>query len=96
MAFSVRPYDFTWLRIAFLSSSFVQRMADKFGRRPLMIILPLLATISTISLPLSYKWNNDVAMWIFIVATGVFVSASSKSIFVPTLCVADIADDDER
>ena len=32
---------------AFLSTSYVQSLADRFGRRPLLIGLPLLATIST-------------------------------------------------
>ena len=36
---------------AFLSSGYVQTLADRYGRRPLLIALPLLATISTVSMP---------------------------------------------
>jgi len=32
---------------AFLSTSYVQQLCDRFGRRPLLIALPLLATVST-------------------------------------------------
>jgi hypothetical protein len=31
-----------------------------------------------------------------LVLNGVFVSASTKSVFVPTLCVADVANDKQR
>jgi hypothetical protein len=36
--------------VAFLSSSYVQNLADKHGRRPLLIVLPLLATLATSSM----------------------------------------------
>lgn len=41
--------------IAFLSSSYVQNLADKHGRRPLLIILPLLATLATSSMIVACK-----------------------------------------
>ena len=34
--------------------------------------------------------------WVLLAMNGFFVSASTKSVFVPTLCVADVASDDER
>lgn len=37
-------------RVAFLMTSFVQRLADRLGRRPLLVTLPLLAMISTAAL----------------------------------------------
>ena len=38
------------IAIAFLSSSYVHNLADKHGRRPLLIILPILATLATSSM----------------------------------------------
>ncbi|ORY27103.1 major facilitator superfamily domain-containing protein [Naematelia encephala] len=81
---------------SFLSSSYIQFLADRFGRRPLLITLPLLATVSTMSMPIAFWWNSQIAMWILLVTNGVFVSASTKSIFVPTLCVADVASESTR
>jgi hypothetical protein len=41
--------------VAFLSSSYVQNLADKHGRRPLLIVLPLLATLATSSMIVACK-----------------------------------------
>ena len=41
-----RP-DLSGLDTAFLSTSYVQKLSDRFGRRRLLITLPLVATIST-------------------------------------------------
>ncbi|WVR05536.1 hypothetical protein IAU60_002554 [Kwoniella sp. DSM 27419] len=81
---------------SFLASPFVQKLSDRFGRRPLLVCLPLLATVSTGSILLAYLVENTTAAWILLTATGVFVSASTKAIFVPTLCVADVASDEAR
>lgn len=40
--------------------------------------------------------TSQTLTWILFALTGIFVSASTKSVFVPTLCVADIASDDQR
>jgi len=45
-----------WLiRAAFLSSSYVQNLADRHGRRPLLIVLPLLATLATSAMIVACK-----------------------------------------
>lgn len=46
--------------IAFLSSSYVQNLADKHGRRPLLIILPILATLATSSMIVACKSSSRV------------------------------------
>ncbi|WWC88216.1 uncharacterized protein L201_003121 [Kwoniella dendrophila CBS 6074] len=81
---------------SFISSPYVQSLSDKYGRRPLLIIGPLLATISTGSILLAYYINNTTLAWILLVLTGIFVSASTKAVFLPSLCVADVATDDAR
>ncbi|WVF71017.1 hypothetical protein IAT40_005813 [Kwoniella sp. CBS 6097] len=81
---------------SFLASPFVQSLSDRFGRRPLLICLPLLATISTLSILSAYVIENTTIAWVLLTTTGIFVSASTKSVFLPTLCVADVASEDAR
>ncbi|OCF31827.1 hypothetical protein I317_03330 [Kwoniella heveanensis CBS 569] len=81
---------------SFLASPFVQSLSDRFGRRPLLICLPLLATTSTLSILTAYLVENTTVAWILLTTTGIFVSASTKSVFLPTLCVADVASEDAR
>lgn len=45
-------------RVAFLMTSFVQRLADRVGRRPLLVTLPLLAMISTAALLIGCTCSN--------------------------------------
>ncbi|WRT66034.1 uncharacterized protein IL334_002985 [Kwoniella shivajii] len=81
---------------SFMSSPYVQSLSDRYGRRPLMITGPLLATVSTGSILLAYYVNNTTLAWILLVLTGIFVSASTKAVFLPSLCVADVATDEAR
>ncbi|WVQ96944.1 hypothetical protein IAU59_004053 [Kwoniella sp. CBS 9459] len=81
---------------SFLASPFVQSLSDRFGRRPLLICLPLLATLSTLSILTAYIVENTTMAWVLLTTTGIFVSASTKSVFLPTLCVADVASEDAR
>lgn len=43
--------------IAFLSSSYVQNLADRHGRRPLLIGLPILATIATSAMIVACQYS---------------------------------------
>lgn len=54
-------------------------------------------SISPLSFPTAVTLKlAQTLTWILLGITGVFVSASTKSVFIPTLCVADVASDDER
>lgn len=113
---------------AFLMTSVVQQAADRLGRRPLLVVLPLLAMISTAALLIACKPRlsrsytslillyrrrserrrygpNDIycanrtiqiATYILLAIAGIFVSASTKAAFTPTLCISDLTDDDNR
>ncbi|KAK1921124.1 major facilitator superfamily domain-containing protein [Papiliotrema laurentii] len=82
--------------VSFLSTSYVQRLADKYGRRPLLYTLPAVATISTISMMVAYTAKNPNLAWVLLAMNGIFVSASTKAIFVPTLSVTDVANEQQR
>ncbi|KAK4686508.1 hypothetical protein P7C73_g3615, partial [Tremellales sp. Uapishka_1] len=47
--------------VSFFSTSYVQRLADRLGRRTLLIALPLLATISTSSMMIAFATKNPVS-----------------------------------
>ena len=81
---------------AFLSTSYVRNAADKYGRRPLLYILPLLAMVATTSMIIAYITTNPILPWVLLALNGIFISASTKSLFVPGLSVSDVADDQQR
>ncbi|KAK8846882.1 hypothetical protein IAR55_005972 [Kwoniella newhampshirensis] len=81
---------------SFLSSSYVQNLSDRFGRRPLLIGLPLLATVSTASILIAYFVKDPTIVWILLAMNGIFVAANTKTTFLPGLCVADVASDEAR
>ncbi|ORX40178.1 major facilitator superfamily domain-containing protein [Kockovaella imperatae] len=82
--------------VSFLSTSYVRNLADKYGRRPLLYTLPILAMIATSSLIVAYLVPNPILPWILLALNGIFITASTKSLFVPTLLVSDVADDEQR
>jgi hypothetical protein len=40
--------------------------------------------------------KNITLAWILLAATGVLVAASTKSLFVPSLVISDVANDEDR
>jgi hypothetical protein len=38
----------------------------------------------------------QIATYILLAVAGIFVSASTKAAFTPTLCISDLTDDDNR
>ncbi|KAJ9095405.1 hypothetical protein QFC20_006687 [Naganishia adeliensis] len=82
--------------LSFLMTSVVQQAADRLGRRPLLVVLPLLAMVSTAALLIAYIVRKDIATYILLAVAGVFVSASTKAAFTPTLCISDLTGDENR
>ncbi|KAJ9090947.1 hypothetical protein QFC20_007777 [Naganishia adeliensis] len=68
----------------------------RVGRRPLLIALPLLAMVSTAALLIAYLVRSDPISYLCLLLNGLFVSASTKAAFTPTLCIADLTNDDNR
>ncbi|GHJ88029.1 hypothetical protein NliqN6_4431 [Naganishia liquefaciens] len=82
--------------LSFLMTSFVQRLADKLGRRPLLVTLPLLAMVSTAALLIGYLVRKEAITYLCLIIAGTFVSASTKAAFTPTLCISDLTTEHNR
>ena len=45
---------------------------------------------------IAYLFPHPVLPWILLAANGIFITASTKSLFVPVLAVSDVASEEQR